>query len=252
MLQQFGFTQYESQIYEALITTEEALDASAIVKQSGVPRSKVYEVLYKMGEKGMVLESTVEKKRLYRPLPLNSAIEKLQRDFNRNIDQLKSYEARKKPLDDRVWSLKDNQSIDSLVADLLKQATSSIVYSGWSDDLSQHISTIEEKQMNGISVELHSIGELDTKIDTITTLIPDVQHEALQRSRILIVDNKELVFAGYEETGWQAIHTSSRPLVTFFTEFFYHDVALTEITRKFGALMMEDEDIKNVLLKLRY
>ncbi|MCA0985909.1 TrmB family transcriptional regulator [Guptibacillus algicola] len=252
MLQQFGFTQYESQIYEALITTDEALDASAIVKQSGVPRSKVYEVLYKMGEKGMVLESTVEKKRLYRPLPLNSAIEKLRRDFDRNIDQLKSFEARKKPLDDRVWSLKDNQSINSLVADLLQNATCSIVFSGWSDDLSQHLSTIEEKQANGISVELHSIGELEATIDNVTTLIPDVQHKALQRSRILIIDNKELLFAGYEESGWQAIHTSSRPLVTFFTEFFYHDVALTEITRKFGTVMMEDDRIKDILMKLRY
>lgn len=252
MLQQFGFTQYESQIYEALITTDEALDASAIVKQSGVPRSKVYEVLYKMGEKGMVLESTVEKKRLYRPLPLNSAIEKLRRDFDRNIDELKSFEARKKPLDDRVWSLKDNQSINSLVADLLQNAASSIVFSGWSDDLSQHLSTIEEKQANGISVELHSIGELETTIDNVTTLIPDIQHKALQRSRILIIDNKELLFAGYEDSGWQAIHTSSRPLVTFFTEFFYHDVALTEITRKFGTVMMEDDRIKDILMKLRY
>ncbi|WP_377888650.1 TrmB family transcriptional regulator [Alkalihalobacillus sp. R86527] len=252
MLQQFGFTQYESQIYEALITTDEALDASAIVKQSGVPRSKVYEVLYKMGEKGMVLESTVEKKRLYRPLPLNSAIEKLRRDFNRNLDQLKSFEARRKPLDDRVWGLKDNQSINSLVSDLVQNATSSIVFSGWSDDLSQHLLTIEEKQSKGISVELHSIGELETKIDNVTTLIPDVQHVALQRSRILIIDNKELLFAGFEEAGWQAIHTSSRPLVTFFTEFFYHDVALTEITRKFGNIMMEDEDIRDILMKLRY
>lgn len=252
MLQQFGFTQYESQIYEALITIDEPLDASAIVKRSGVPRSKVYEVLYKMGEKGMVLESTVEKKRLYRPLPLNSAIEKLRRDFDRSLDQLKSIQAQKKPIDDRVWSLKDDESINSLVSELLESASTSIVYSGWADDISQHLATIEEKFTNGISVELHSIGELNTKIDEVTTLIPDVQHNALQRSRIVIIDNEQLLFAGFEDTGWQAIHTSSRPLVTFFTEFFYHDVALTEITRKFGTVMMEDEDIRNILLKLRY
>ncbi|MFP3473100.1 helix-turn-helix domain-containing protein, partial [Micrococcus sp. SIMBA_144] len=77
--QQFGFTQYESQVYEALITIDEALDATAIVKRSGVPRSKVYDVLRRMSEKGMVLESTTEKKRLYAPLPLDSAIKKLQR-----------------------------------------------------------------------------------------------------------------------------------------------------------------------------
>ena len=81
MLQQFGFTQYESQVYECLISDEQALDATAIVKQSGVPRAKVYEVLHRLSEKGLILESTVEKKRLYTALPIETTIEKLKADF---------------------------------------------------------------------------------------------------------------------------------------------------------------------------
>ncbi|MGA9290680.1 MAG: helix-turn-helix domain-containing protein [Anaerobacillus sp.] len=252
MLQQFGFTKYESQVYEALITIEEPLDATAIVKRSGVPRSKVYEVLHRMTEKGMVLESTVEKKRLYTPLPLDSAISKLRRDFNDNISELKSITARKKPSDDRVWTLKDDQSIHSLVAELLEQAHSSIVFSGWEDDIAQHKHSLESKEQDGLSIEIHSIGELNTNLQNVTTLIPDANHKNLERSRLIIIDNQEVLFAGIEQTSWQAIHTKSRPLVTFFSEFFYHDVALTEITRRFGTMMMKDEDIRNVLLKLRY
>ncbi|WP_443258531.1 hypothetical protein [Virgibacillus sp. L01] len=33
---------------------------------------------------------------------------------------------------------------------------------------------------------------------------------------------------------WQANRTQSRSLVTFFTEDYYHDVALTKITQKYG------------------
>ncbi|TKD69959.1 TrmB family transcriptional regulator [Pseudalkalibacillus hwajinpoensis] len=252
MLQQFGFTQYESQVYEALITIDEALDATAIVKRSSVPRSKVYDVLRRLSEKGMVLESTVEKKRLYTPLPLESAISKLRRDFNDNITQLKSIQARNKPADDRVWTLKDDQSIHSLVSAILNQASSSIVFSGWADDIEQHNALLENKENNGVSVEIHTIGNLNTQVKNVTTLIPDSEHQSLERSRIVIIDKEEVLFAGIEETSWQAIHTKSRPLVTFFTEFFYHDVALTEITQKFGSMMMNDPEIRNVLLKLRY
>lgn len=252
MLQQFGFTQYESKVYQSLITVDQPLDATGIVKRSGVPRSKVYEVLHRMTEKGMILESTIEKKRLYTALPLESAIEKLKADFETNVQQLRDTKIKETPIDDRVWTLKDDQSIKVLLKDLLQQAEDSIYISGWADDITTFLPLLEAKHEAGVVVTVHVIGEISTKIPTVSTLIPDTQHETLERSRILIVDEQEMLFAGIEETEWQAIRTRSRPLVKFFVEFFYHDVALTEITQKYGDTIMKDKDIQAVLLKLRY
>lgn len=252
MLQQFGFTQYESQAYESLITSDEPLDATAIVKRSGVPRAKVYEVLHRLGEKGMILESTVEKKRLYCALPIEATIEKLKSDFEDNVKQLREAQIKKTVTDDRVWTLKDNQSIQSVLKGLLESAEHSIVISGWADDLVAYVPLLEEKDEAGLSVKIHVIGELSTSISDVSTLIPDTQHGTLERSRILVVDEQEILFAGIEETKWQAIRTQSRPLVKFFTEFFYHDVALTEITQKYKDIVMKDEAIRQVLLNLRY
>ncbi|KGP71692.1 TrmB family transcriptional regulator [Pontibacillus yanchengensis] len=252
MLQQFGFTQYESQVYQALITVDEPLDASAIVKRSGVPRAKVYEVLHRMTEKGMILESTVEKKRMYTALPIESTIEKLKADFEDNVEQLRNAQIKETPIDDRVWTLKNNQSIQSLLKELLHQAKDSIIISGWADDLEEYLPILEAKSNEGLSVNIHSIGSLETTIPSVSTLIPDTHHETLERSRILIIDEQEMLFAGIEETKWQAIRSQSRPLVKFFTEFFYHDVALTEITQKYKTQIMEDQDVRDVLLKLRY
>jgi HTH-type transcriptional regulator, sugar sensing transcriptional regulator len=252
MLQQFGFTQYESQVYQSLITVDQPLDATGIVKLSGVPRSKVYEVLHRLSEKGMILESTIEKKRLYTALPIESTIEKLKTDFENNLEQLKKAPIKKAPSDDRVWTLKDNQSIQSLLKELLQRAEHSVFLSGWADDLLQYLPILEEKYDAGIHVNIHVIGELSTKIPSVSTLIPDEQHANLERSRIMIVDDQEMLFAGIEEATWQAIRTKSRPLVKFFTEFFYHDVALTEITQKYRDTIMKDKNIRDVLLNLRY
>ncbi|WP_077621648.1 TrmB family transcriptional regulator [Sediminibacillus massiliensis] len=252
MLQQFGFTKYESQVYQSLINTDSPLDASTIVKSSGVPRSKVYEVLQRLVEKGLVMESTVEKKRLYKALPIESTVQKLKADFDHNIDQLRKVQAKQTPMDDRVWSLKDDSSIQSVFRALIRTAEHSIHISGWADDLSTCLPLLEEKQKSGLEISVHSIGELTTVLPNVSILIPDHEHGKLERSRVLISDRQEMLFAAMENNEWQAIQTKSGPLVKFFTEFFYHDVALTEITRKYKDKIMEDSEIKDVLLNLRY
>ena len=252
MLQSFGFTQYESQVYEALATAEQPLDPTRIVSRSNVPRAKVYEVLQRLSGKGMVLETTIDKKRLYAALPPEAAVEKLRADFEKNVERLKAVQTEKPPADDRVWTLKDDQSIQSLLKELLEEAESSVFVSGWADDLSRYLPLLEEKYEKGLTVSIHTIGKLATRISNVSTLIPDQEHGTLERSRIVIIDDKEILFAGMEDSEWQAIRSQSRPLVKFFTEFFYHDVALTEITRKYQDTIRKDEAIQELLLKLRY
>ncbi|MBS4192785.1 TrmB family transcriptional regulator [Bacillus sp. FJAT-49705] len=252
MLQQFGFTQYESQVYSSLITINQALDATAIVKRSEVPRSKVYEVLHRLSEKGIVMEATVEKKRLYTALPMDAMIEKLKADFELHIEELNKINVEETEVDDRVWTLKKNQSIQSFIKALSLKATRSIFISAWADDLVTYLPLLEAKYKEGLEVIIHVIGEVETIIPTVSTLIPDQSHETLERSRIIIVDEKEMMFAGIEDSYWQAIRTQSPPLVKIFTDFFYHDVALTKITQRYKKTVMADEEIKEVLMKLRY
>ncbi|WP_085506444.1 TrmB family transcriptional regulator [Thalassobacillus devorans] len=252
MLQEFGFTQYESKVYQALIAFDQPMDATTIVKQSGVPRAKVYEVLHRLSEKGMILEATTEKKRVYSALPVEMTIEKLKADFEANIERLKAAKTRQTPKDDRVWTLKEDRSIQASLREMMRKANQSIFISGWEDDIQANLDVLEEKNEAGLLVNIHVIGEINTNIPGVSTLIPDTHHEALERSRVLIVDEEEMLFAGVEDEKWQAIQTQSGPLVKFFTEFFYHDVALTEITQKYKDTIMKDEEIKEVLLKLRY
>lgn len=252
MLQQFGFTQYESQVYTSLITINQPLDATAIVKRSGVPRSKVYEVITKLIEKGIVLESFIEKKRQYTALPMEALVEKLTSNFEANIEELKKIEVEEMEVDDRVWTLRDDQSIQSIMKELIAGARKSVHLSLWADEMTSFLPLLEELHHKGKHIHLHAIGEIKTSIPETSVLIPTQGHDTLERSRILIVDEKEMIFAGIEEHGWQAIRTHSKPLVTFFTEFFYHDVVLTKITQRHHDLIMNDDEVRDMLLKLKY
>lgn len=252
MLQKFGFSQYESQVFEVLASSEEPMDATNIVKYSGVPKSKIYEVLSRMIEKGMVLDSVSEKKKLYTALPLSIVIEKLTTEFQENVEQLKNSTSKRKFYDEHVWSLKVDSSIRAQTKQILQMAEKSIRVSGWQDDIQEVLPILQEKEEQGVDVEVLVVGELQSTLSNVHTLIPAQEHHSLERFRLVVVDEAELIFAGMEGQSWQALKTKSRPFIKVFIEFFYHDVALAKITEKHSELMMNDEEIKSVLMKLRY
>ncbi|QRG68688.1 TrmB family transcriptional regulator [Brevibacillus choshinensis] len=252
MLQKFGFSQYESKVYEALVSSEEPLDATKIVKYSGVPKAKIYEVIARLIDKGMVMDSVSEKKKLYNALPLPLAIEKLTAEFQDNVKQLKIQASKKSHSEDLVWSLKADTSIRAQSKQLIQEAKSSIRISAWKDDLIEYLPLLEQKEDDGVDVEVLVVGALKPNIAKVHSLIPAQEHHTLERFRLLIIDEREVIFACEENRSWQAIKTMSKPFVKVFTEFFYHDLALAKISRKHYDLMMNDEEIRSILMQLRY
>ncbi|KQL54898.1 TrmB family transcriptional regulator [Heyndrickxia shackletonii] len=252
MLQKFGFSQYESQVFEVLASSEDPMDATNIVKYSGVPKAKIYEVISRLIEKGMVLDSISEKKKLYTALPLPLVINKLTSEFQDNVKQLENNTYKRTFYDEHVWSLKMESSIRAQSNQLVQEAKKSILISGWKDDIIEYLPILQDKEENGVEVEVLVVGNLETNLSHIHTLIPAVEHQTLERFRLIIIDDKEVIFAGMENQSWQALKTMSKPFIKVFTEFFYHDVALAKINEKHFDLLMNDEEIRNILMKLRY
>ncbi|WP_282022692.1 TrmB family transcriptional regulator [Priestia flexa] len=252
MLQKFGYSQYESQVYEALVSSEESLDATAIVRASQVPKAKIYEVLDKLIEKGVVLNTLSGKKKFYSAVSLDVIIKKLSLEFEEDIRDLQSYKIKKVSQDDHVWTLKDEATIIATIDELIQDASHSILLSAWNTTLEHYRPLLEEKEREGISVEILTIGDLRTTLENTSTLHPMEHHEKLEPSQLVIVDEQSLLFAGIENETWKAIKTNSQPLVKVFTDFFYHDVALTYITKKYQEQLLEDEMIMRLLTRLRY
>ena len=135
--------------------------------------------------------------------------------------------------------------------ELIESAQESIRISAWNDTLLEYLPLLEQKQNKVFKLNLLLL-EVETDLENMHFLIPAEEPNALERYLLLIVDDREILFAGVEQESWQAMKTMSQPFVKFFTEFFYHDVALAKITQKHHDLFMEDEEIKSLLMKLRY
>ncbi|WP_128102368.1 TrmB family transcriptional regulator [Paenibacillus sp. DCT19] len=250
MLQKFGFTQYESQVYEAIFAQNEPLDATSIVNHSNVPKAKIYEVLNRLIDKGAVLTTMNGKKKLYLAVDLQSIILKIRADFENDIEELKSYKIKRTYSDEHIWTLKDATSITSNIEQLIGEADSSILLLGWSEQMEKYRPLLEQKEQQGVYVEVLAVGGLETSLTRRYSLIPVGNH--LEPSQLLIVDHAYLLFAGIENEAWKAIKTTSKPIVKALTDYFYHDIALTQITKKYGDQLLQDQEISKLLARLIY
>ena len=252
MLQKFGFSQYESKVYEVLVSSEHPIDITMIAKHSSVPKAKIYEVLGRMVEKGMIMEAVSEKKKMYTALPLNQAVERLTAEFQSNIEQFKTKTSKRTFRDDRVWSFKVQATIQEQIKQLIQEAGKSIRFSAWTEDFTVYLPLLKKKEAEGVDVKVHIVGEPHADLKEIHYFIPTEDDVFLERFQLLIVDDQEIVFATNEDESWQAIRTMSPPFVKIFAEFFYHDVVLTKILSKYSETLMKDPEIKNTVTKLRF
>ncbi|NMI03801.1 TrmB family transcriptional regulator [Paenibacillus sp. FSL R5-0623] len=250
MLQKFGFTQYESQVYEAIFAQDEPLDATSIVNYSNVPKAKIYEVLNRLIDKGTVLTTMDGKKKLYMAVDLQSIIHKIKADFEKDIEELKSYKIKRTFTDEHIWTLKDESSIASNIEQLIEEADSSILFLAWNERMEKYRELLEQKEKQGVYVEVLAVGGMETSLNRIYSLIPLL--DAPEPSQLLIVDHAYLLFAGVEHDSWRAIKTMSKPIVKAMTDYFYHDVALTQITKKYGDQLLQDAEIERLLTRLIY
>ncbi|MCG7376480.1 TrmB family transcriptional regulator [Paenibacillus sp. ACRSA] len=252
MLQKFGFTQYESQVYEAIFAQNEPLDATSIVNHSNVPKAKIYEVLNRLIDKGAVLTTMNGKKKLYLAVDLQSIILKIRADFESDIEELKSYKIKRTYSDEHIWTLKDETSIASNIEQLIEEADSSILLLAWSEQMEKYRPLLEQKEKQGLYVEVLAVGGLETSLSRRYSLIPMLEGNHLEPSQLLIVDHAYLLFAGIENEAWKAIKTTSKPIVKALTDYFYHDIALTQITKKYGDQLLQDQEISKLLARLIY
>ena len=164
MLKEFGFSQYESKVYEVLVASDEPMDVSMIAKHSSVPKTKIYEVLSRMIDKGMIMEAISEKKKMYTALPLDLAVERLTSQFQANIKKFKENKSQKTFRDDRVWSFKVQASIQAQMKQLIQEAQKSITLSAWNDDFLEFLPLLEAQEQKGIEVKAISNTEIELSI----------------------------------------------------------------------------------------
>jgi Predicted transcriptional regulators len=235
-----------------MTNTGQALEASAISKLSGVPKAKVYEVINRLIDKGLLLDSMLEKKKLYRAIPLDNLIQKLTSQFQTDIEQLKLAEHKPFQPDDRVWNLVTEESIYAYSISLIESAKKTIYISTWKEIILGYLPLLEKKEREGVRVEVHVVGKIESNLQHLRYFIPAENQKELKKFQNIVVDDADVMFAIAKEPTWHSIVTQSEQLVDVFRDFFYRDMILTLISDKYDDFLLKDAEYVDLLAKLRY
>jgi sugar-specific transcriptional regulator TrmB len=246
ILQNLGFTEYEAKVYLALLK-QSPLSGYAVARSSGVPRSKVYEVLHGMVERGEVLVSYGEPTQ-YAPLSAKELIAK-RRSTTESLlqtaeDALEEY-ATDGVGNSLIWAISGREEILARMREVITRAERQILLEVWPEDAPEvrdalaaaadsgvEITVIAYKGVNFpfAKVYLHDITERD-----------DAHRGTVGRWMILSADAREVV-AGIvsHESESQAAWSAHPGLAVPVTELLKHDLFIAEMLLAHRELLERD------------
>jgi len=160
-MKQLGFSEYECKAYLNLLE-EFPLNGYALSKNSGIPRSRIYEVLKNLIAKQMVFEQEEGKNKLYYPVDPDIFIKKLKiryEDLFSNISQFANRVYSEKKQDDRLVVIKGRQNIIGFLVLLIRGAEKRIAISIWDEEIRELTEELENAVQRGVALRGIYFGE---------------------------------------------------------------------------------------------
>lgn len=238
-LQKLGFSQYECKAYIGLLKHYPATGYE-ISKQTGVPRSMIYEVLGKLMDKGAVHLVPSEPVK-YVPVSATELMDRMREDFEKSFDfldqKLNSLEQERQV--DVISHIRTDERIIKEIRNMIERAEEELWISVWEQQVTELESLIQRKEQEGVHIFSILFGAPDTKIGTTfhhNYMTPDVVKERMGGYLTVIArDGKEVLIANFSDhgTSW-AVTTYDPALVLVATEYVRHDIMVEEITKEFG------------------
>lgn len=160
-MKELGFSEYESRAYLKLLE-QFPLNGYALSKYSGIPRSRIYEVLNNLLDKQMVFEQREGKTKYYYPVEPDIFLSNLKDHYREVLSSIAGYAEAiyKKPsLDDKLVVIKSRNNIFEFLNLLIRGAEKRIAMSIWEEDIQPLMPEIDKALKKGVVLRGIYFGE---------------------------------------------------------------------------------------------
>ena len=221
LLQDLGFSEYEAKTYVALLQTNPATGYQ-VSKESGVPRSMVYEVLNKLIARGAVLSSMAERTTLYLPVAPDELLDRLRHEFEEQLDAARRALATVSapPLMDYVWNIEGGDNILAKARDMIESAEIQVHIGLLPETLPSLRVSLERTAQRGVEVIVNTTApvQLDGARVVVTPLVLDDVGQLGTQGLMLTTDSAQaLVSQRLDSMDAKAAWTAN-PLIAFVIE----------------------------------
>ena len=228
-LQGLGFTLYEARAYVSLLE-HNPVTRYELSKNSGVPRSAIYNVILELEEMGVVSLQTSDPE-TYVPLPVDRLFDLLDRQFKDKIEEaqksLKHIE--NKPALDQFWNIVGYDNMIMKAEELIQKAEKNIFMSIWKREFALLENDLQDAIKRKVQVIIFSFT--DVQLLKSTMFCYSLEERELERiwpHRIILISDKKEILMGdadkiqKKKTVW----TSNRALLEIAMNHIIMDITL--------------------------
>ncbi len=232
VFRQFNYTESEVKVYITLLQNGPQTGYE-VSKLSGVPRSKVYNILEMLINRGVVVTSQGNKTVIYRAEPVQRLINLIQASVEEGIQELQ-HEAKKYTYsfdDEQIWKISKYQSILDKCKEMISSAKRELMVQIWAPELTESVEGLllekeKEKELKLLVVLYDDEEKYRTSLKQIYRhgFEGDKMQETGYRWITIVVDEKEMLHASMHNTATaEAIYTRNANMVFFAKEYVKHD-----------------------------
>ncbi len=261
-LMSLGYSEYEGRVYLGLLR-HPGVSGYEASKHSGVPRSKVYEVLSGLVDKGAVLEMAMDDRVLYRPLPYRVLIDRHRQEMRRKLSDLEEKMASVPEVEDEYsfFALTGRESLLARARDILASARHTAFVSCWPEERQILSPAVDAARGRGVTVivlvyENRDRVEGDASADTFfhsVTPMQDEQVKALGRWLMLVADGTEVVIGQIKGDEGTALCSRNRLVAFLISQAVAHDITVLQVVRVLGDEVYQylDAQTREVLRRVQ-
>ncbi|MCZ7663465.1 MAG: hypothetical protein M5U22_11315 [Thermoleophilia bacterium] len=238
-LQKLGFSQYEAKAYVALLQNPR-VTAYELAKQSGIPPSKIYEVVERLLAKKLVATLDLGGHPKYVALDPKEAVGGFRRSYDEVLDFL---EGRLEKLFSRdqgnasyVWNLVERSDIVSRAVEMIENATVEVTLAVWPQELPLVESCLQAADDRGVATAICMYGEGDPGVGVVYNHPTDqvVLRDQGSRRMVLVVDHAEALIGYFPEVSEaNAVWSTNVGFVQMAHDYIRHDIWVIKLVRRF-------------------
>lgn len=235
-LHQLGFSEYEAKAYITLLKYN-PVTGYELSKNSGVPRSMIYQTLQRLIDKGAVL-SIMGQPIKYIPTDSQELLDRFRTNYNALVENLGEELSQVSNVVDYsyFWNLKGYAAIIEKTKNVIADTKDSLYISAYDEELSYLKTQLLDVHNRGCKTEILCRGEIDLPIPNIY-LNPDRSKDEdknLGRWLTVISDLKVVLIAeGLQDQDCIAVWTQNTSLITISLRYIKYEMF---ITQKFNQL----------------
>ncbi len=238
-----GFSEYEAKAYLALVR-ESPATAYEIAKRSGIPTSKIYEVLAKLLDREAVLKIEHSRKQKFLPLSPDELIAQYRSRIEDTLTGLQeglSHYQHDQSLS-YIWNILDYDTLMDKAQRLVKKTNQQLLLSLWQEEIQYLEGEIRKAIRRGVKVAVVHFGQHKSVIGQFYPHgIEDTLYaEKGGRGLAIVSDSQEVLF-GRIATGNKVEGANSRNtgFVAMADDYIKHDIYIMKIVQRFDPLLVK-------------